>query len=144
MAATIIVGTNSWVTLAEADTYFESRAQSDSWTALSTDNKNIYLITAFNWIFYDPGFLAPASSTNQAVKNGQCEAALYLIDYGVEHEKREALLSMGVENFKYSKWSEKLGETKKPDSVTNYFNYAGFYVGANVLIQTTELDESSY
>lgn len=144
MAATIIVGTNSWLTLTEAETYFESRAQSDSWNALSEGDKNIYLITAYNWLFYDPGFFAPASSTSQAVKNGQCEAALFLIDYGEEYNKREALIASGVKDFKYSKWSETLGETNKPDSVTNYFISAGYYVGGNALIQTPDLDVNSY
>jgi hypothetical protein len=144
LAATIVVGTNSWLTLAEAETYFESRINSDSWNALSEGDKNIYLITAYNWIFYDPGFFAPASATNSAVKNGQCEGALFLINYGEEYEKREALLASGVTEFKFSKWSEKLGEAKKPDSVTNYFISAGYYAGANVLIQTPDLDVSEY
>jgi len=146
MAATIVVGTNSWLTLAEAETYFESRINADDWNNLPDDNtKNQYLITAYNWLFYDPGFFAPASATEQAVKNGQCEAALFLAGYAEEYSKREALIASGVKDFTYSKWSETLGEVKKPDSVINYFISAGYYAGANAFVLTPDIsDEVNY
>lgn len=144
MAITIIVGTNSWLTLAEAETYFESRINADSWNNLpSNDEKSKYLISAYNWLFYDPAFLAPASATQQAVKNGQCEAALFLIDYATEWDKRDALIASGVKEFQYSKWEEKLGEVKKPNTVINYFSAVGFYGGANFFAQLQNIDDNS-
>ena len=144
MAATIIVGTNSWVTLAEAETYFEARPQSTGWDSLTTDDqKNQYRIFAFNWLFYDPGFLAPASATQQAVKNGQCEAAEFLITNYAEWAKRDALIASGVKDFQYSKWRETLGEVTKPNIVINYFSSVGFYGGANFFAQLQDIDDNS-
>ena len=125
----LTVGVNSWVTRAEADAYFDDRIDSDPWTSLSVENKDKYLITAYNWIKFDPMFVAPAGSTSQAVKNGQCEAALFLINYSLEYERRGALIASGVKKFQYSRWTENLGEITKPYAVINYFTSAGYYNG---------------
>jgi hypothetical protein len=125
----LVVGVNSWVTRAEADTYFDDRINNTPWTALTDSEKDQYLITAFNWIFYDSQFTAPSSSTATAVKNGQCEAALFLINYGDEWAKRDAFISSGVTSFDFSKWSEDLSQVSKPDGVKNYFSSEGFFSG---------------
>lgn len=142
MAASIVVGTNSWVTLAEANAYFDTRINNFEWKKLSSENRKIYLISAFYWLLYDSAILAPASATIDAVKFGQCEAAFFLIKYAEEHEKRDALISSGVKNFDYSKWSEDLTEITKPKSVVNYFSSAGYYAGANGfgVVTTDETD----
>lgn len=41
---------NSYVTLAEADSYFETIPDSSSWTTKTTDQKNRALISATRWI----------------------------------------------------------------------------------------------
>lgn len=53
MAVTIVetvgsANSNSYVSLAEANTYFESRMGSDLWTAANTDKRSMALITAAN------------------------------------------------------------------------------------------------
>ncbi len=55
MAATITATlksetANSYVTLAEADTYFETAPESSTWTNKSDDQKNRALISACRWI----------------------------------------------------------------------------------------------
>lgn len=141
MTVTITVGVNSWLTLAEAETYFASRINSTPWTSLASDDeKSKYLISAYNWIFYDPAFSAPASSALVAVKNGQCEAALFLITYASDFAEREAKIASGIKSFSYSKWSENLSEVKKPTSVSNYFSSAGFYLGSNGCAQLQDFD----
>lgn len=125
----IAVGTNSWVTLAEADTYFSTHIGSAPWDALNDTDKEKYLITAYNWIYYDSSFDVPAASTETAVKYGQCEAALFLINYYAEYSKRDALIASGVTSFEYGKRSEDLGAVQKPDTVINYFSSVGLYSG---------------
>lgn len=139
----IVVGTNSWVTLTEAETYFSTRISTTQWDALSDADKESYLITAYNWIYYDSAFEVPASSSETAVKNGQCEAALFLVKYYDEHEKRDALIASGVEKFKYGKREEELGEIKKPRSVVNAFSSVGYYKGGVALFEVSN-DATDY
>jgi len=46
MAVTITIGINSYVYVADADTYFATRLYSDAWTSATADNKAIALIMA--------------------------------------------------------------------------------------------------
>jgi hypothetical protein len=133
----ITVGTDSWVTLAEADTYFESRIQTDPWDALSDANKEKYLKTAYRWIYYDSAFPVPASSSETAVKYGQCEAAFFLITYYDTMDKHAALIASGVTHFKYGKREEDITDVKKPQVVINYFGSAGYYSGSVSLFEVT-------
>lgn len=133
----IAVGTNSWVTLAEANTYFESHIGSSPWNALTDANKEKYLITAYRWIFYDSAFPVPAASTETAVKYGQSEAALFLINYYTEYDKHDALNAMGITEFQYSKRREDLVEVKKPASVINYFSSVALYTGGVALFEVS-------
>ena len=126
----LIVGTNSWGSLAEAELYFGDRIDTEGWTALPDDaTKSKFLVSAFRWIYNDPMFDVPVDSEESSVKEGQFEAVLFLVNYSKEYEKRAALISMGVEKFQYSKWTENLGELSKPMTIINYFSKAGFYNG---------------
>jgi len=125
----IVVGTNSWVTLAEADTYFSTRIGSAPWDALVDSDKEKYLITAYNWIYYDSAFNVPAASTETAVKYGQCEAALFLISYYTDMDKHDAMISNGIKRFKYGEREEDLGSITKPKTVTDFFGSVGLYSG---------------
>lgn len=126
----LVVGVNSWVTQAEADTYFEDRIETAPWDALSSTDKDKYLVTAYRWLFYHPAISAPAStSAPQGVKDGQCEAALFLINYYDDYTKREALYSSGVRKFTKSKWSEELANVTLPSSITDPIDEEGYYDG---------------
>lgn len=126
----IVVGTNSWLTLAEAEIYFSSRIGSAPWSALTDGDKEKYLISAFYWLYYDSAFTAPSTATDDGVKFAQCEAALFLIVYADEYGKRDALIASGVKEFDYSKWREVLGaEVKKPAAVVNFMSAVGYYNG---------------
>ena len=46
MAVTLTVGTNTYISLADAKTYFGTRLYADVWTAATDDNKSIALIMA--------------------------------------------------------------------------------------------------
>jgi hypothetical protein len=133
----ITVGTDSWVTLAEANTYFESHIGSAPWDALTENEKEKYLKSAYRWIFYDNAFTVSAASTETGVKYGQCEAALFLINYYTEYDKHDAMGAMGIKKFRYSKRSEDLSEVKKPASVINYFSSLALYSGGVALFEVS-------
>lgn len=139
----LTVGTNSWISLASADSYFSDRISTTDWDALSDTDKEKYLVTAFRWIYYDSAFSVPLSSTENAVQYGQCEAALFLVQYYEEMRKREALAAGGVKSFDYGERSEDLTDVKKPATVINYFTSIGFY-NAGVSIATFTNSETDY
>jgi hypothetical protein len=117
MAVTLTVGVNSWVTVAEADQYFEERWNAAAWAGLSLTAKQQLLITAYRWIFYSPLFNIPASSTSETVKTAQMELAWYIYNYFQEHEDRQAIYSQGVRDFKLSRWEEELDKGGMPDII---------------------------
>ncbi len=139
----ITVGTDSWVTLAEADTFFASHIGSSPWDVLSGNDKEKYLKTAYRWLYYDSAFSAPAASSETAVKYGQSEAALFLINYYTEYDKHDAMQAQGIKSFEYSKRREDLTEIKKPSSVINYFSSVAFYTGGVALFELTN-DDTDY
>ena len=128
----LVVGTNSWATVAEADIYFALHIESATWTALSTDDKNKYLVSAFRWVFNNPAFDVLATNSTQKVKDGQCEAALFLKNYYNDYSKRSALISSGVKSFKYGNRTETLGEIQIPPVIASYFD--DYYSGGGVAV----------
>lgn len=101
--ATLVVGTNTYITLAEANTYFADRLGIDAWTNATDDNKNKALLMACKIIDdqqYDgrpvsivqssafPRYglknrqkqLLPSLSTPDDVKYAQAEQALYILE----------------------------------------------------------------
>ena len=94
MAATITVGTNSWVTEAAANTYFEARIKAgDYWTDGADDNIPA-LITAYNWLNAG-GYGLPTVAT-QNMKDAQCEMAMFLLQHQPDLDLRMGLQVQGV------------------------------------------------
>jgi hypothetical protein len=117
--ATIVVGTNSWVTITEADDYLDGKLGADAWASLSNSLKTQCLITAYRWLFYHPDLNIPASSTSETVKAAQIELAWWIYNYYAGFQKRGALIASGVEEFDLSKWSETLKAQDLPYEVAN-------------------------
>lgn len=93
--AKLIVGTNSWVTVAEADAYMDSRF--GSWEFWDDDiNKEAALITAYKKITQSGFFADLPTVANDNMKDAQCEMALYLIMEGGDLLRRAGLQSQGV------------------------------------------------
>lgn len=112
----LVVGTNSYVTVAEADDYLTSRINSQGWFDLSEtgapgeQTKESLLGSSFYWLSRGTSFNLPeGETTDQNIKQAQIEGALYLLKYSAEHEERLALQSQGVKSFKLSKRSESFG-----------------------------------
>ncbi len=96
MAATITVGTNSWVAEDEANTYFEGRIHGDDyWTNDADDNKPA-LITAYNWLMSGKYSLAASATAAQPIKDAQCEMAFFLLQHQPDLDLRMGLQVQGV------------------------------------------------
>jgi hypothetical protein len=92
--ATITVGTNSWITLADAETFFGSRFASSEYWCSGVD-KTGALITAYHWLANNPNFTFPTTAT-QAMKDAQCEMALFLLQHQPDIDLRMGLQAQGV------------------------------------------------
>ena len=94
MAAVITVGTNSWVTEAEANTFFEARIKSsDYWTTSAADNIPA-LITAYKWL--NCGKYNFPTTATQPMKDAQCEYAFFLLQHQSALDLRMGLQVQGV------------------------------------------------
>lgn len=90
----LVVGENSWVTVEEADTYFSDRiGASEHW--VSGAEKEPALITAYNQLNGCGLFDFPAAAT-QAMKEAQCEQALFLLIHVGDIDSRKGLQAQGV------------------------------------------------
>lgn len=117
MAASIIVGTNSWVTIAESDSYLEEKLDASAWASLTDLQKTQRLISAYRWINQQADISIAASSTADVVKYAQIETAWYMHKNWTAHDKRNALYAQGVREFDISKYSEKLEGAKLPEYI---------------------------
>ena len=91
----LVLGTNSWVTVAEADTYMETRFGSwEFW--LDDTNKEAALITAYNRIVNSGYFSNLPDTANTNMKAAQCEMALFLCMEGGDINRRAGLQAQGV------------------------------------------------
>lgn len=114
--ATITVGTNSWVTLDEANTYLDEKFGASAWASLTNNTKEQCLITAYRWINRLSNYSISSSTTK--LKYAQIELAWYVYTYYDSHLKHEALIAQGVEEFDISKFSEtSTGKITIPDTV---------------------------
>lgn len=113
------VGTNSWVTVAEADAYFSEKFGASVWAALLNATKEQLLISAYRWIQSQTMFTIEATSTAEKVKQAQYETAWYMYKYWDQHEDRRALIAQGVTDFKISEFEETLSEVKFPGFISD-------------------------
>lgn len=138
----IVVGTNSWVTIVEADTYMSEKWNAAStWAALSNEEKEQLLITSYRWINSDDRYEIGADEDSDGVKYAQIETAWYIYQYNDEIEKRMALQAQGVQDFDVSKFSEsyKIGVgSRLPDFVGGLLD--DFESNTVVTTLTRELD----
>lgn len=114
----LVIGTNTWVTVAQADAYFLYKDTAAAWAALSNSQKESYLVTAYRII--NSLSSLTISTVTQKLKDAQCELAWYRYKYGSESDKREALASQGVKRFKVSQFEEELTKGGIPDYIMEY------------------------
>lgn len=115
MALTLVVNSNTWITLTEANDYIEAIPGSSIWAALSDTEKKQYIITAYRKIKYSRE--VSISTVTQVLKYAQSEFVYWLLSYMGEWEKRQALYASGVRSFNLPRWSETLEAATLPDFI---------------------------
>jgi hypothetical protein len=93
----ITVGTNSWISRADADTYFQTRFGAGKiWREdLDQDAKEASLVTAYKNLVNCGLFTFPETATT-IIKEAQCEYALFLLQHGEDIDSRLGLIAQGV------------------------------------------------
>jgi hypothetical protein len=91
----LIVGINSWVSVEDANLYFADRlGASTHWN--TTASKSAALVTAFKQLMGCGLFSLAATDTAQAIKDAQCEMALFLLIHQEDMDSRAGLQAQGV------------------------------------------------
>lgn len=128
----LTIGTNSFVTLTEANDYLSEKFGADNWFTLSLANREKLLVTAFRWLV---SIGVSKTSTAEMVKWAQIELAWWIYQYIDEMENREALYAGGVRSFTLSKWSERLEKSELPERIKNMIvddiGYGGYFPDYN-------------
>lgn len=135
----LTVGSNSWVTVAEADAYLGDRIGTSDWFDLGDtpinpgdDSKETMLTSAFFIIRSAVDFEIALSSEDSAVKEGQIEMALFLLNNYEEWEKRLTMRSLGIEDFSFADHSEKLVLDSSLIPINVKGKLASYYVGTGI------------
>lgn len=108
----IVVGQDTWATVVEADAYLTNKVGATNWFELSEagipgeESKESFLVSAFRWLLGSPEFLLSPSMTGDAIKNGQIEAAAFLMENYKTMAARAGALYSGVVQADYSKRKE--------------------------------------
>lgn len=110
----LIVGQNSWCTVAEADSYLTNKIGAEEWFGLSNEgspgqvSKTSLIISAFYWLSLAPGLELSSTLTDINVINAQVEAALFLMNHSTAIDERGGAIYSGVTEFKLSQKMERL------------------------------------
>ena len=119
----LTVGTNSWVSVAEADIFLTDKIDAEEWFVLSASgaagvrSKGSLLVSAFHWLSGSPQLSIPSSCADLNVKNAQIEAAWFLHEYYRELKDRRAARASGLKSMRMSRRSETLGAPSIPDYI---------------------------
>lgn len=141
-APVVIVGTNSWASIAQADDYFLAKWGGDAWATLSVSQKTQLLVSAFNWISQQSGLSVSPSDSTSLVRSAQLEAAWFLYKYADEHEKRRALTSMGVKSYRVMDFSETLEDCAFPEFISSMLSAYATGSGGVVVEVDRDLSEN--
>jgi len=143
MPSTITTGTNSWVSLADANTYFDDRPNStDYW--VSGANKNRSILYAYKLLTRSRRFSLPTTAV-QVMKDAQCELCYFLLQHGEDLDIRMGLQAQGIlqtgilrETYKDRDSIEFPFPAVVVDLLSDYDNVRGAY------ILDVERDEEQY
>jgi len=85
-----------WITLEEAETYFETRYNSTAWDSAAS-SQTAALQTAYNQLIDCGRFSTPTTpDTPGKMKRAQCEQALFIIQHQEDADSRMGLQAQGV------------------------------------------------
>ena len=95
----LTVNTNTWLSISDADDYFLGRLNSAGWDD-SPEKKGPALVTAYRMLNALEGY-SFASTPTDAMKDAQCEQANFLLAFGDDMERRDALREAGVSTLSF-------------------------------------------
>ena len=108
VADTLTPGTNTWATTAEAEAYFRTRLGASAVWNEDAD-KAAALVTAYKYLV-NSGLWSFPDTAVQAMKDAQCEMALFLLKHMADMDARHGLQAQGVTQ------SQIVGETYSADA----------------------------
>lgn len=142
----LVVGTNTWATLAEADTYLTNKVGSTSWFSLEdtpatpgAESKESFMLMAYNLLLNKGGFCIYSGLTATNVKYAQIEMAYHMAISLKDFEDNANRLVKGVSKFTLSKWTEEYSASYGGDFSLPYIvsNYLQDYRMDSVIIDVT-------
>lgn len=98
-------GEIGYISIADADDYFETRLGADAWNDIADDSlnttKTAALQTAYDRLYYSGLFNLPTFAAATVVQliileKAQCEMALYMIIHLEDEDRRKGLQAQGV------------------------------------------------
>jgi hypothetical protein len=90
----IVVGTNSWISLEDAEDYMATRIGAGVvWNTAA--EKEAALITAYKQLMGCDKYSLPVAAT-QTLEEAQCEMALFLLQHQEDMDARKGLQAQGV------------------------------------------------
>lgn len=95
VSGNLTVGTNTWVTAQEAEDYFGSRLGASTYWNDNTE-KVAALVTAYKYLNNSGLYSIDADEDAQAVKDAQCEMALFLLQHMADMDARQGIQAQGV------------------------------------------------
>jgi len=140
----LLVGTNSWVTISEANDYLQHNIDAEEWFDLVAEgakgaqSRENLLVTAYNEIQASPIISIDANSTDVNVKHAQVEMALFLLNNYDTIKSGRAAIASGLSAFTYSERSESYnvrdggGASSLPSNVIGYLNT---YIQTNTTVE---------
>jgi len=136
----IIINVNSWVTIAQANTYFLTRYGAGAWASLLDIDKEALLITAYNRIKNSNSVTIGAVTVK--IKIGQMEYAWYIYGNNAEIEKHQALANQGIKQFNIGNFSETIENPNFiPDFILkNYYSDVIISAANKFFIMDRELE----
>ena len=88
-----------WISITNADDYFETRYAHADWDTLNNEDKKALLTTSYDRIRYYKKFnIPPVPTAAQKAKlaDAQCEMANYIIIHLADEDRRKGLQAQGV------------------------------------------------
>ncbi len=99
-------GSNSFVSLVDADGYIEDTMEFESWQALSTDDRSRLLIATYERFMLTKSFIPPPDLTDSCLPKAQSLTAAHIVKYdllnyeGAQQTRKEEFGSIRTEFFK--------------------------------------------
>lgn len=142
----LVVGTNTWATIAQADEYLTTRMGSGKWFDLpespanpGEESKETFLVMAFNILVNKGGFSLIPELTDTNVIYAQSEMAFQLFSDLETFEDGADIMNKGLKSFKLSQWQEEYFANSEGDFALPYMveNFLTEYRLDNVFVDIT-------